>query len=50
MMTVERESPEATICGQLLIVRNTLSSFSPPNLPPNLPTPDCSRISLYLTK
>jgi hypothetical protein len=24
-MTVERESPEATICGQLLIVRNTLS-------------------------
>lgn len=38
-MTVERESPEATICG-LLIVRNTLSlSFSPPILPRNLSTP-----------
>lgn len=31
MMTVERESPEATICGQLLIVRNTLSLLLSPH-------------------
>jgi hypothetical protein len=30
-LTVERESPEATICGQLLIVRNTLSLLPRPH-------------------
>lgn len=37
-MIAERESPEAAICGQLLIVQNTLSLLLP-HSPRKSPTP-----------